>query len=305
MSLSLSVLQILVGLADDKTLTEIGSELYLSQSAVSKILRQTESDLGFALVEQVGRRLRLTPPAVQLAQAARGVLTPLGEVNQLADELRRGTSETLQVVSSRAPANYILPTLIQGYLQLFPNVQVDLDVVGLGQQWVDTLHEPFDIVVGPSLDTVPALRTEPLYVDEMVFVVRKDSPFATNAAVTWRELSDLRIVGEFSRPFWKTLQPKLALEGFEPHRRVEVHGSEVSKQMVEAGAGGAILRKALICRELLSGYLVRLQVEPNIVLRETVYVGRRPGTQRTRLLEHFWTFLLEHIGAVYPPGGLC
>src|SRR5579864_9508153 len=305
MALSLTMLQILVSMADDKTLTQIGAELYLSQSAISKAIRQTESALGLALVEQSGRRLALTPAARLLAEAGRNVLAQLATVDEHVETLRGVQSQRLQVVSSRAPASYILPTLIEQFLELFPDVQIDLDVVGLGKQWGDVLHVPYDIVVGPALDTVVTLDVEPLYREQLIFVVRRDSPFASKLSVTWRELSDVRLVGEFHSPSWKRIQSHLEHEGFEPRRRVEVHGSEVSKQLVEAGAGGAIIREALIWRELLSGYLVRVPVQPNPVFRETVFLGLRRGIQRTGLLADFRSFVVENIERVYPPGRLC
>jgi len=70
-------LDALIALERFGTVTEAATRLRLTQSAVSKRIRALQDAVGFALVEPVGRRVRLTPQAIGFLERARPLVAEL------------------------------------------------------------------------------------------------------------------------------------------------------------------------------------------------------------------------------------
>ncbi len=72
----------LIALDQFGTVTEAATRLRLTQSAVSKRIRSLQDAVGFALVEPDGRRVRLTPGAINLLERARPLVAELRGLTQ-------------------------------------------------------------------------------------------------------------------------------------------------------------------------------------------------------------------------------
>jgi DNA-binding transcriptional LysR family regulator len=88
---STTELQILAALAAGLTLAQIGEDLALSHSSISKALGAIERKSGLRLLEHTGRRLRLTSSGMDLAHSARAAVDELLDVERTVDALRKGT----------------------------------------------------------------------------------------------------------------------------------------------------------------------------------------------------------------------
>jgi len=93
-------LEALAAVAELGTLRSAALRLRVSQSAVTKRLDALEAQVGAALRERVGRRVRLTPAAERLLERARPLLAELraavaGERSQAAGWLVLGVSESI------------------------------------------------------------------------------------------------------------------------------------------------------------------------------------------------------------------
>src|ERR1700704_3330453 len=98
MRLSLLELQVLVALDDQKTLTQIGQELFLKHPTISRAVHAAEQKAGVPLAEHVGRRLRLTSAGVELAADAREVLTRYDNLDRMLEDLRTGEAGSVHMV---------------------------------------------------------------------------------------------------------------------------------------------------------------------------------------------------------------
>ncbi|MGN6389474.1 MAG: LysR family transcriptional regulator, partial [Burkholderiaceae bacterium] len=99
--------------------------LHVTQPAVSMQLRQLEEALGLALVETVGRRLRLTAAGRDVEQSAAAAVARLKELDDIVAEhrgLKKGRVD-LAVVST---AKYFMPMLLVRFRRKFPDVEISL-----------------------------------------------------------------------------------------------------------------------------------------------------------------------------------
>ena len=113
----------LVALATFGTVSEAATRLRLTQSAVSKRLAALAIEVGFRLVEPDGRRLRLTPRAVDLVERARPLVAELRG-------LSRATGTAARASFSLALADSIAsswgPSVARRALREAREIEVDL-----------------------------------------------------------------------------------------------------------------------------------------------------------------------------------
>src|ERR1700730_130966 len=95
--------------------TRAAAKLYLSQPAVTQQIRALESELGFALFERHGRRLRLTAAGEALQAYPPRVLSLVDEAINAAREAAGRGSRTLHVGAGDTVATYILPDLVRDF----------------------------------------------------------------------------------------------------------------------------------------------------------------------------------------------
>ena len=158
----------LVALETFGTVSEAASRLRLTQSAVSKRIQTLEAQVGFRLVEPQGRRLRLTPRAVDFLDRAR----PL--VSELRGLLKRGAREdsaaALSLALSDSIASSFGPRVVRRALSELANVTVELhahrsvlvvESVRLGR---------YDAGLCTELASARDLVQHPLFDEPLVFV---------------------------------------------------------------------------------------------------------------------------------------
>ena len=127
MLLSVLELRILAGLARGDTLAQIAGDLYLKHPSISRAVHAAERRVGVALVEQSGRRLRLTTAGHDLATAADDVLGRYADLERLAAQLREGAAGTVRVLGTRSACSYIFRAL-ERFATAYPQAVVSLAV---------------------------------------------------------------------------------------------------------------------------------------------------------------------------------
>lgn len=300
MPFTLTDLHIFTELLEDRTLVEVGHSLHLGQPAISKALRAAELTAGFPLIEHVGRRVRLTAAGRQVAEQSRKALEAVEGLDQLADDIRKGRRGLLRLLAANTPGTYILPPLIERFLDRYPYVQVELNVTSASTDWARELQSRYDLGVGPRPIGADEWLLEPLYDDRLRFVVSPLSSLAAQDQVDWSDLTGQALIGPLNRPYWMAFVDHLASRGVRPSRLIPVHGLEAIKQLVEAGAGVGLLYEAAVIRELQEGRLAALDLaDPE--LTHVFYLIQPRGAAGSPILDRFRMFLNEEVRSVLPP----
>jgi DNA-binding transcriptional LysR family regulator len=205
--MDLKHLRAFVAVAEHGTVSEAAMRLHTAQPALSRQIIDLEQELGIALFDRVGRRLRLTGEGEQFLGSCRGLLAYASSLTEQAHELRRGDSGLLKVVASPQMIDNVFSTFLHRYAEHYPDVQVRL-IEGIGDQVLAMVergeavlgtvgHEavpmganhfgsrallpitfsaayrtPFQLGSGRSID-ISALAAYPLLLLDPTFVLRK------------------------------------------------------------------------------------------------------------------------------------
>lgn len=294
MLLSLIDLHVLNRLQAGHTLNEIGGQLSLSHSAISKILHAAEARVGLQLVEQTGRRLVLTPAGRYLAASAEPVLNELQQFEQLIREAQDGQAGPLRVIAAPVPGEYILPRLVAEFRAGFPRADVTLDVVSSAVLWERLVAGKYDLAVAPLPEREEGWLVEKLYEDGPTFFVSRQSHLADKHTVDWDELSDETVIGPFSQPYWRSIWRELAEGKQAVSRALPVRGVEGVKRLVESGAGVGVLFGTTLREEFADGVLQPLNVRDSS-MSYPFYVVQQRNIRPLPIVEHFRDFLVARM----------
>jgi DNA-binding transcriptional ArsR family regulator len=125
-------LEIFEAIARLSSFTRASEELFLTQPTVSMQMKKLTEEVGVPLVEQVGKKIRLTPDGQQLAQATREIFGILDRYTMSVAE-RQGLKQGKLSLMAITTASYFAPRLLGEFAKLYPGIDVSLRVTNKEQ----------------------------------------------------------------------------------------------------------------------------------------------------------------------------
>ncbi len=126
-------LRTFVTVAEQGTVSKASTRLGIAQPALSRQIKDLESDLGIRLFDRIRRRLLLTTEGEQLLSDCRGIIGAVGSLAERAKILRRPDAGLLKVAATPQTIDGVLAGFLARYAKLRPNVQIKLsEAVGAG-----------------------------------------------------------------------------------------------------------------------------------------------------------------------------
>lgn len=144
------------------TVTETARMLGISQPAVSRLISDLETEVGFQLFERSGRNLKATPEALLLVEEVRRALSGLEQIKLTASAIRRFKHAQLRLISTPAFSTLIAPQLIRKFAERRPEAMVSLEIqsTDVAVEWM--VSQNFDFGIAPATLVNPATRSHPL-----------------------------------------------------------------------------------------------------------------------------------------------
>ena len=107
--------------------SEAAAALHTSQPGVSKQVRLLEEELGVDVFVRQGKRLTaVTDPGREVLKIAERLLRDLDNLRNVGQEFGAEEAGTLAIATTHTQARYVLPSIVQQFMQRHPNVRVSL-----------------------------------------------------------------------------------------------------------------------------------------------------------------------------------
>jgi DNA-binding transcriptional LysR family regulator len=258
--------------AEEASFRRAAERLHLSQPAVSQQIRALEEELGATLFDRRHGRIRLTDAgSVLLGYARRGAR--LAEEAMAALGRARGeTTGRLRVGASMTVTQYILPSLLAGFLQQHPRVEISVHsgntehiVAALTAGEIDT-----GIVEGPG--STREIFRQRLFEDRLVLIAGRRHPWPKDAAISLEALTEapllMRERGSGSRRVVELALRRAGLKLSDLHVALELDSIVAIVSGVEAGLGVGFVSEWAIRKEIRLGTVRAIPVEGLDVRRD-------------------------------------
>lgn len=254
-------LRFLVELSRRETIAAVAEALHMSPSGISQQLALLEREAGAALLERVGRGVRLTEAGLRLAERGADILAAL-ELAQT--ELRSGVQQptgTCRVAAFGSAARALVPSLLDCQ-QRHPGLRVELVESEPEIAVPAMLSGEFDLVVSeeyPGNTAAPprhvhreVLGTDPLEIVVAPSLLRGRDLAKTGGDLPWA----LEPVGAASRAW--AVQHCFGL-GFTPTVQFESCDLDLLLLVVHQGAAAGILPRLVLPPQRETTLLTRLE----------------------------------------------
>jgi DNA-binding transcriptional LysR family regulator len=284
----LRALQVVVA---SKSLTEAAERLYVTQSAVSRMIASLEKELGFALFSRVGGRLSITPQGEAFYIEAERALAGLDEIGRVGAAIRTGGGIYLRIFAMSSFVSDLLPDALERFIADYPTIGVSIDIRGGRDSFSWDAGRRFDIgfVVLPLDQHAP--QTQTFAQVPMLAAMRKDHPLARRRSLTLAELAPERLI--LTPPtslLRRWIDGQFAAVRHAPQSQIEISSLAGACLLAAQGAGIALA-------EPLSVYGVRnpdlitrpLQPAMKVSLSFVLRADRKPSA----IAERFMTLARE------------
>jgi DNA-binding transcriptional LysR family regulator len=277
--LSLPRLRLLSELRRRGTIAETARALSYTPSAVSQQLSLLERETGVALLERVGRGVRLTADAVALAEHAEAVFARLEEAEAALATAQPVLRGTLRVASFQSVVLAIVPEALTLLGERHPGLRVEVIHREVGPAYGGLLSHDFDLILGEEYPGFPepvreGVDRENLLADPLCLVLPQHGPLAVRpkqlrdlAATPWALDPPDTPTGAWARAVCRQA-------GFEAAVRFESPDPLMHAHLVRAGHAVAFIPALLSASHLAGTQLVSLHGEPHRVLYTAVRSGR-------------------------------
>ena len=276
MNVSLRQLRAFVAVAETGSFTGAAQHLHVTQSALSLLIKDLESELGIRLLDRTTRNVRLAEAGHAFLPLVTGVLQDLERaVASVADlrDLKRGVA---RIAAPQLMSLTLLPTVLSTHRTLHPAVQTRIIECLMEQLEEKVVNGEADLGIGPERTVGPDIELVPLMKAPIMLVCPKRHRLATARRVTWKDVVAQPFIaqrGEFTSRIDRDLHAWSKDLKLRPTDEVTYLTTALS--MVSAGLG--VTASPGHVRRLASsfGLHMRAIVEPRMVREFCVFLPRR------------------------------
>ena len=240
-------------------------DVFLTQSAVSHAIKSLEEDVGVQLFQRVGRRAVLTPAGERLLQYCEEILHKMQDARMELSRLQEIARPGLRIGAPMTICQHLLPRVLRRVQADFPDFGLRVETGDNPQLLAQLLSGRIDLAIMVEPDRRPDLVFEPLFRDEMCFVMPPSHPWAELADIPLEDVRTMPLIV----PNKSTRTHQLVMGYFRAarvavERCIELGSIESIKELVKNGLGVGITADWPVQAEVERGELV---VRP---------LGRRP-----------------------------
>lgn len=244
--MDLKQLSYFLTIVEHQNLSKAAETLHLAQPALSRQLKQLESELGMVLIDRTTRSFQITEAGKHLAHRGRQLLTMADTLKQEMAALGGGKTGTIRLGVIGSEMEIMLPHLMASFSSDYPQVHFKchegssleiLDNLQRGVIDLGIVRSPVDFSAYhyfklPPQPMVAASLTRPEWLKE-------SETKATH--LNWADLKDERLI--VLNRYAEEIQRNCRLWGFEPNIVVGTEDTRSLLLMASTGMGTAIVQQ--------------------------------------------------------------
>ncbi|MEO5376714.1 MAG: selenium metabolism-associated LysR family transcriptional regulator [Magnetococcus sp. DMHC-6] len=293
MSFSDTRLRVFFAVAKHLSFTRAAEELYLTQPAVTFQIRQLEEHFNTRLFDRHHNRISLTDAGQVVFSYSERILELYRETEKSINEMTGVTRGLIKLGASTTIGEYLLPQILSGYHEHFPNVQVRLTVhnTRLVVRKLEDATIDVGMIEGPIKNK--NITVEPCLIDELVLILPVNHPLGKLDEIPLMMLKEYPFVSREEGSGTRAVIHEFLLNGGLPYEHLdtvlELGTTESIKGAVEGGVGFSIVSSVALRKELALGVLISRRIKGISMKRELNFVYQKQKF-RSKAVEEFLFF---------------
>ena len=282
---------------ETKSFSRAAQAKHMTQSAMSRLVKNLEDELGVRLLHREGKVARPTPAGKIFYEHAKRLLEGYLRLDRDLSVVARTARDSLRLGSSRTAAFHLLPQALYDFAKRHPEFRIDLTVLKTENVLRDLRESRIDIGIVEGIGIDDNVYAEAITEDELVAIAPENHPLATKKTITAHDLiAQSFILPEHDSGTGELVDEFFRERGIDARRinaRMTTGNPEFAVQMVQAGLGVAFVSKWSAFTAVKEGTVIVLRLPGKKILRKffLVMAGREPACQPVKT---FREFIIHH-----------
>jgi len=187
-------LKVFYTVAQRLSFTKAAAELFITQPAVTKHIKELELQLHAQLFMRNGNNIVLTPAGKVLLQYAEKIFQTYTELETELAQLHNIEAGTLHIGASTTVAQTILPRILALFKKTYPAVNFTFIQGNTDMITQLVLAEKVDIAIVEGAAHYPQIAYAPFAKDEIVLVTRANNQLSKKSEITPKQLLNIPLI---------------------------------------------------------------------------------------------------------------
>lgn len=290
-------LKVFYTVAKNLSFTKASQELFVSQPAITRHIRELESLYKVRLFDRLGNKISLTEAGCVLLEHCEGILAAYRKLEYDMHQLHCEYAGQLRLGASTTIAQYVLPPVLAKFTERYP--KMNLTLMDSNSRNIERALQEHTIDLGmvEGVFRLPDLKYDPFLCDELVPVVCTSAPMAVHDELSMEEFCQVPLVlRERGSGSLDAIEAALAAHGLKLSAlnvRLYLGGTESIKSFLKCSNTMGIVSLQAIEKELKEGIFKVMEVEGLEVKRHFCFV--RMQGQEDPALVHFMQFVRKYL----------
>jgi LysR family transcriptional regulator, low CO2-responsive transcriptional regulator len=287
---TLHQLKVFEAAARHGSFTRAAEELFLTQPTVSMQIKQLTKSVGLPLFEQVGKRLYLTEAGRELFATCRQIFETISQFQMKVADLK-GLKQGQLHLAVITTAKYFVPRLLGPFCELYPGINISLQVTNHEQILERMVHNLDDLYIMSQVPEHLDVNCQAFLDNPLVVFAPTNHPLAQEKNIPIQRLSNepfiMREPGSGTRRAVQSL--------FEEHEikvkvKLELGSNEAIKQAIAGGLGISVLSRHTLLTDASEFSILDVQHFP---IQRSWYMVYPAGKHLSIVAHTYYEYLLE------------
>jgi len=185
---TLRQIEAFVAVADHHSFSAAAERLGLTAQAVSQLVAELESVLGFKLFDRTTRRVNLSSAGRDFRASGETLLRHVQAAESAADDVRNRAAGVVRVGAPQVLASTAVPAAIKAFHTLRPKVVVRVRDIPVDRLVEAVAAGDVDLAVGPDRPTGNEVSHRALFDSPWVLWCSPQHPLARHRTLSWSDL---------------------------------------------------------------------------------------------------------------------
>lgn len=289
-------LKVFQSVAHNLSFTKASNELFITQPAISKHIKELESEFEVKLFNRIGNKISLTPSGKTLLLYTDRIISLHNEVKFELSQLKENLEGNLRIGASTTIAQYVIPAALARFNKRFPEIKLSLFTGNTENIEERLLKNEIDIGIVEGKPTNTDIRYSPFLNDELL-VFTSAQNISIPASVSNEDFLKLSLVlRERGSGTLEIIEKSLQHSQISPKQLnvlLFLGSTEAIKSFIKTGNGVGIVSRFAIEQELSNNIFRHINTTGLQFHRQFYFISPK-GPEPVGLIKLFLNFVHKH-----------
>jgi DNA-binding transcriptional LysR family regulator len=282
--------------AQNLSFTKASNELFITQPAITKHIKELESEFGVKLFDRIGNKISLTQAGSILLSYTDHIILLHNEAKFELSQLKGNLEGNLRIGASTTIAQYVIPSALAKFNERFPEIKLSL--ISGNTEYVEQrlLKNEIDIGIVEGKPTNSDIRYSSFLNDELLVFTSAQNSSIPNSVSDDDFLKLPLVLRERGSGTLEIIEKSLQHYQISPKQLnilLFLGSTEAIKSYIKTGNGVGIVSRFAIEPELPNNIFRQIQT-PGLKFHRQFYFISPKGPESVGLTKLFLDFLQKH-----------